>query len=69
MDLKIPIFQIFQKNVRYVGMQLLVVYQCTQFQVDSSISCPKWVVFVSKILPIYNVIFQMQFFVILRGST
>ena len=36
MDPKIQNFQNFQKTATYV-IQLLVVYQCTQFQVNSSI--------------------------------
>ena len=40
MDPKIQNIQNFQKTVTYV-IQLLVVYQCTKFQVDSSIFDPQ----------------------------
>ena len=52
---KIQNIQNFQQTVTYV-IHLLVVYQCTQFQVNSSIFDPKWSVFVSEIIPIYDVI-------------
>ena len=53
---KIQNIQNFQKTGTYVNY-LLVVYQCTKFQVNSSIFDPKWSVFVSEIIPIYDVIF------------
>ena len=59
MDPKIQNFQNFQKTVTYV-IQLLVVYRCAKFQVDSSVFDPKWSVFVSEIMPIYDV-FLMRF--------
>ena len=40
MDPKIQSFQNVQKTVAYV-IQLLVVYQCTKFQVNSSILDPQ----------------------------
>ena len=65
MDPKIPSFQ---KAVPYV-MQLLVVYQCTKFQVYSSISDPKRLVFVSKLIPIYDVTFSNATFCNIWGRT
>ena len=52
---KIQNIQNFQKTITYV-IHLLVVYQCTQFQVNSSFLTPKWSVFVSEIIPFYDVI-------------
>ena len=54
---KIPNIQNFQKTGTYV-IHLLVVYQCTNFQVNSSIFDPKWSVFVSESMPNYDVIFS-----------
>ena len=65
---KIQNFQNFQKTVTYV-IHLLVVYQCTKFQVNSSIFDPKWSVFVSEIIPIYDVIFSNAIFVTSGGRT
>ena len=54
---KIKNIQNFQKTVTYV-IHLLVVYQCTKFQVNSSIFDPQMeCFFVSEIIPIYDVIF------------
>ena len=63
---KIENIQTFKKTVTYV-IQLLVVYQCTKFQVNSSIFDPKWSVFVSEIIPIYDVIFSNAIFVTSGG--
>ena len=68
MDPKIQNIQNFQKTVTYV-IQLLVVYQCTKFQVNSSIFDPKWSVFVSESIPIYDVIFSNATFVTSGGRT
>ena len=65
---KIQNIQNFQKNVTYV-IHLLVVYQCTKFEVNSSIFDPKWSVFVSEIIPIYDVIFSNAIFVTSGGRT
>ena len=67
MDLKIQNIQNFQKTVTYV-IQLLVFYQCTKFQVNSSIFDPKWNVFVSEIISIYDVIFSNAIFFNFWGS-
>ena len=56
MDPKIQNFQRLQKTVTYV-IQLLVVYLCTKFQVNSSIFDPQMECFVSEIMHIYDVIF------------
>ena len=68
MDSKIHNFRKFQKTVTYV-IQQLVVYQCTKFQVNSSIFDPKWSVFVSEIMPIYDVITSNAIFVTSGGRT
>ena len=68
MNHKIQSFQNFQKTVVYV-IQLLVVYQCTKCQVNSSIFDPKWSVFVSEIIPNYDVIFSNAIFVTSGGRT
>ena len=68
MDPKIQSFQNFQKNVTYV-IQVLVIYQCTKFQVNSSIFDPKWSVFISKIIPIYDISFSNAIFVTSGGRT
>ena len=68
MILKIQNVQNFEKNVTYI-IHLLVVYQCTKFQVNSSIFDPKWSVFVSKIIPIYDVIFSNAIFATSGGRT
>ena len=60
MDPKIQHFQNFQKTGTYV-IQLLVVYQCTNFQVNNSIFDPKWSVFASEIIPIYVIFFKCDF--------
>ena len=61
MNPKIQSFQNFQKTITYV-IQLLVVYQCTQFQANSSIFDPPNGVFLSpKSYPIMRHFFQMQF--------
>ena len=65
---KIQNIQNCQKTVTYV-IHLLVVYQCTKFQVNSSIFDPKWSVFVSEIIPIYDVIFSNAIFVTSGGRT
>ena len=65
---KIQNIQNFQKTVTYV-IHLLVAYQCTQFQVNSSIFDPKWSVFVSEIIPIYDVFFSNAIFVTSGGRT
>ena len=67
-SLKSKIFKIFKKTVTYV-IHLLVVYQCTKFQVNSSIFDPKWSVFVSEIIPSYDVIFSNAIFVTSGGRT
>ena len=59
---KIQNIQNFQKTGTYV-IHLLVVYQCTKFQVNSSIFDPKWSVFVSESIPNYDVIFSNAIFV------
>ena len=43
-------------------MQLVVVNQYTKVQVDSSVLTPKWVIFVSKIIPIYDVMLSNVIF-------
>ena len=53
---KIQNFQNFQKTGTYV-IHLLVVYQCTKFQVNSSIFDPQMECFVSESIPNYDVIF------------
>ena len=65
---KIQNIQNFQKTVTYI-IHLLVVYQCTKFPVNSSIFDPKWSVFVSEIIPIYDVIFSNAIFVTSGGRT
>ena len=65
---KIQNIQNFQKTGTYV-IHLLVVYQRTKFQVNSSIFDPKWSVFVSEIIPIYDVIFSNAIFVTSGGRT
>ena len=65
---KIQNIQNFQKTVTYV-IHLLVVYQCTKFQVNSSIFYPKWSVFVSEIIPNYDFIFSNAIFVTSGGRT
>ena len=65
---KIQNIQYFQKTGTYV-IHLLVVYQCTKFQVNSSIFDPKWSVFVSEIIPIYDVTFSNAIFVTSGGRT
>ena len=65
---KIQNIQNFQKTVTYV-IHLLVFYQCTKFQVNSSIFTPKWSVFVSEIIPIYDAIFSNTIFVTSGGRT
>ena len=68
MNPKIQSFRNFQKTVTYV-IQLLVVYQCTKFQVNSSIFDPKWSAFVFVIIPNYNAIFSNAIFVTSGGRT
>ena len=63
---KIQNIQNLPKNVTYV-IHLLVVYQCTKFQVNSSIFDPKWSVFVFEIIPIYDVIFSNAIFITSGG--
>ena len=62
MDPKIKHLQYFlKKTVTYV-IQLLVVYQCTKFKVNSSIfDPPNEVVFVSEIIPIMMSYFKCDF--------
>ena len=68
MNPKIQNFQNFQKTITYV-IQLLVVYQCTKFQVNSSIFDPKWSVFVPEIIPIYDLIFSNAIFITFGDRT
>ena len=65
---KIQNIQNFQKTVTYV-IHLLDVYQCTKFQVNSSIFDPQMEYFVSEIIPIYDVIFSNAIFVTSGGRT
>ena len=65
---KIQKIQNFRKTGTYVT-HLLVVYQCTKFQVNSSIFYPKWSVFVSESISIYDVIFSNAIFVTSGGRT
>ena len=66
---KIQNIQNFQKTGTYV-IHLLVVYQCTKFQVSiAQFLTPKWSVFVSESIPIYDVIFSNAIFVTSGGRT
>ena len=65
---KIQNIQNFQKTGTNV-IHLLVVYQCTKFQVNSAIFDPKWSVFVSESIPNYDVIFSNAIFVTSGGRT
>ena len=56
MDHVIQNFQNFQKTVTYV-IQIIVVYQCTNVKSIAQFLTPKWSVFVSEKIPIYDVIF------------
>ena len=57
---KIQNIQNFQKTVTYV-IHLLVVYQCTKFQVNSSIFDPQMEFLSPKSYPIMMSFFQMRF--------
>ena len=69
MDPEIQFFFKFSKKVQYV-IQLLVVHQCTHnFKSIAQYLTPKWSVFVSEIIPIYDVTFSNAiFFCNFRGS-
>ena len=58
----------FSKTVTYV-IHLLVVYQCTKFQFNSSIFDPQMECFCLRIIPIYDAIFSNAIFVTSGGRT
>ena len=68
MDPKIQNIQNFQKTVTYV-IQLLVAYQLQNFKSIAQFLTPKWRVFVSEFIPIYDVIFSNAIFVTSGGRT